>query len=101
VKEAPFGLSVIESMSCGTPVISWKPGGPEETIIHGETGFLIPENNENALIEKIEMFLDSPDLSNKMGKKSRERVEKYFDLSQHHGHMREHLLNWINKKTRE
>jgi len=101
VKEAPFGLIVIESMSCGTPVISWKPGGPEETIIHGETGFLIPENNENALIEKIEMFLNSPDLSNKMGKKSRERVEKYFDLAQHHSHMREHLLNWINKKTRE
>jgi glycosyltransferase involved in cell wall biosynthesis len=101
VKEAPFGLIVIESMSCGTPVISWKPGGPEETIIHGETGFLIPENNESVLIEKIEMFLDSPDLSNKMGKKSRERVEKYFDLAQHHSHMREHLQNWINKKTRE
>ena len=47
------------------------------------------------------MFLDSPDLSNKMGKKSRERVEKYFDLAQHHSHMREHLQNWINKKTRE
>ena len=101
VKEAPFGLIVIESMSCGTPVISWKPGGPEETIIHGETGFLIPKNNENALIEKIEMFLDSPDLSTKMGKKSRERIEKYFDLSQHHSHMRERLLNWINKKTHE
>ena len=101
VKEAPFGLIVIESMSCGTPVISWKPGGPEETITHGETGFLIPENNESALIEKIEMFLNSPDLSNKMGKKSRERVEKHFDLSQHHSHMREHLLNLISKKIHE
>jgi len=100
VKEAPFGLIVIESMSCKTPVISWMPGGPEETIIEGETGFLIPENNEDALIEKIEMFLDSHDLSNKMGEAARQRVEKYFDLAQHHSTMRDHLINWINKKSR-
>ena len=99
VKEAPFGLIVIESMSCKTPVISWKPGGPQETIIDGETGFLISENDEKALIEKIETFLDSPDLSLKMGQIARERVEKYFDLSQHHSNMRNHLIDLIKKKA--
>ena len=61
-------------MSCETPVISWKPGGPEETTIDGETGFLIPENDETELIEKIEFFLDSPELSKKMVK----RLEKIY-----------------------
>jgi len=101
VKEAPFGLIVTESMSCETPVISWKPGGPEETIIDGETGFLISENNESELIKKIEIFLDSPELSKKMGKKARENVLSRFNLEIHHHNMREHLLDWIKKKPHE
>ncbi len=96
VKEAPFGLIVIESMSSGTPVISWKPGGPEETITDGETGFLISENNQSELIEKIEFFLENPNSSYKMGKKGTERVKTYFDLEMHHKSMRQILLGWIN-----
>ena len=96
VKEAPFGLIVIESMSCGTPVISWKPGGPEETIVDGESGFLIPENNQSDLIEKIEFFLDNPESSYKMGQNGIQRVQTNFDLEIHHKSMRKILLNWIN-----
>ncbi|MCB9806641.1 glycosyltransferase [Candidatus Peribacteria bacterium] len=36
-----FGMSPVESMSCGTPVIGVNDGGLKETIIDGETGFLI------------------------------------------------------------
>ena len=96
VKEAPFGLIVIESMSCGTPVISWKPGGPEETIVDGESGFLIPENNQSDLIDKIEFFLDNPESSYKMGQNGIQRVQTNFDLEIHHKSMRKILLNWIN-----
>jgi glycosyltransferase involved in cell wall biosynthesis len=99
VKEAPFGLIVTESMSCGTPVIAWKPGGPEEIIVHDETGFLIEENDEKNLIRYIEKFLDSPELSNKMGLKARNRSIEFFDLLNHHKQMREHLQYWINKKS--
>ena len=98
VKEAPFGLIVLESMSCGTPVISWKPGGPEETIVHGDTGFLISQNDEKALIEKIEVFLDNPKLSYTMGEKGALRVKTLFDLEQHHITMRNHLLHCIDRK---
>ena len=91
-----FGLIVIESMSCGTPVISWKPGGPEETIVDGESGFLIPENNQSDLIEKIEFFLDNPESSYKMGQNGIQRVQTNFDLEIHHKSMRKILLNWIN-----
>ena len=99
VKEAPFGLIVTESMSCGTPVISWKPGGPEETIVHNETGFLIKENDEKNLIGYIEKFLDSPELSITMGSKARNRTVENFDLLHHHKQMRKHLQYWIDKKS--
>ena len=98
VKEAPFGLIVLESMACKTPVISWKPGGPEETIVDGKTGFLIPENDEKFLIEKIELFLDDPELSLTMGENGLLRVKTLFDLKQHHIIMRNHLLDWIKRK---
>ncbi len=39
-EEEPFGLAPVEAMACGTPVIAIKGGGPAETVIHGETGYL-------------------------------------------------------------
>ncbi len=78
VKEAPFGLIVTEAMACGTPVISWAPGGPEEIIDHQKNGILIPENNEKSLKEALGMFLDNPELSKKLGSQARKKVIKYF-----------------------
>ena len=39
--EEPFGLVMIESMACGTPVIAFARGSAPEIIAHGETGFLV------------------------------------------------------------
>ena len=39
--EEPFGLSVIEAMACGTPVIAYRRGSMPELIEHGRTGFLV------------------------------------------------------------
>jgi glycosyltransferase involved in cell wall biosynthesis len=39
--EEPFGLSVIEAMACGTPVIAYNRGSMPELIEHGVTGFLV------------------------------------------------------------
>ena len=80
VIQPPFGLIVTESMACETPVIACHPGGTDETIIHNETGFLINENDQSSLIEYIKKFLDDPELSIKMGKKGRERIQKFFEL---------------------
>jgi glycosyltransferase involved in cell wall biosynthesis len=45
----PFGLVAIESMATGTPVIARRAGGVTETIIHGETGFLVDDAHEAVL----------------------------------------------------
>jgi len=37
----PFGLSVVEAMACGTPVIAFNKGSMSEVIVNGKTGFLV------------------------------------------------------------
>jgi len=37
----PFGLAMIEAMSCGTPVIAWRHGSVPEVVDHGVTGFIV------------------------------------------------------------
>ena len=44
--EEPFGLSVAESMICGTPVIAFNKGAMPELILDGKTGFLVNSINE-------------------------------------------------------
>ena len=44
--EEPFGLSVIEAMACGTPVIAYPKGSMPELIIDGVTGFLVDSFDE-------------------------------------------------------
>jgi glycosyltransferase involved in cell wall biosynthesis len=39
--DEPFGLSVVESMACGTPVIAFRRGSMAEVVDEGVTGFLV------------------------------------------------------------
>ena len=48
--EEPFGLSVVESMLCGTPFIAFNKGSMQELILDGKTGFLV-----NSIPEAVEM----------------------------------------------
>jgi len=50
----PFGLVMIESMACGTPVIAFNKGSVSEVMVHGETGFIV--NTIEQAIESIEQI---------------------------------------------
>jgi glycosyltransferase involved in cell wall biosynthesis len=41
--DEPFGLSLVESMACGTPVIAYNRGSMPEIIRHGETGYIVDD----------------------------------------------------------
>jgi glycosyltransferase involved in cell wall biosynthesis len=71
-----FGLTPIEAMACGTPVVAWKDGaGPEETIIDGKTGLLAKPYSIEDYAKKIEICLDKK-WNKEMISKS---VEKYSE----------------------
>lgn len=46
--EEPFGLVMIESMACGTPVIAFNNGSAPEIIEHGKNGFIVKSNPDNS-----------------------------------------------------
>lgn len=52
--DEPFGLSVVESMACGTPVIAFKRGSMPEVIKDGYTGFLV--NNVDEACDKLDLI---------------------------------------------
>jgi phosphoheptose isomerase len=55
----PFGITPLESMACGTPVIGSNVGGIKSTIIEGKTGFLVPPNDPAMLAQRIIELLSS------------------------------------------
>jgi len=70
----PFGLSVIESMACGTPVIAYNRGSMPELIENGKNGFLVNTAKE---------AIDAVARTNEIERAScRRRVERYFTADQ-------------------
>lgn len=89
----PFGIINIEAMACNTAVVASAVGGIKEVVVHGETGILIPlEQQKEAPFEPIDPDKFSRDLANGVNKvinnkdlretmatNGRKRVEEYFD----------------------
>jgi glycosyltransferase involved in cell wall biosynthesis len=73
-----YGLVNVEAMASGKPVVSTRQGGPSETIVHGETGFLVDPGDSAGLARHVVALLGDPDLRQEMGAAGRARVEKLF-----------------------
>ena len=74
----PFGITPLESMACGTPVIGSDVGGIRFSVKNGETGYLVPPKDPGALAEKIAIMLSNPTLMKKMKTKCVQRVQQQF-----------------------
>jgi len=79
--EESFGVTFIEAQASGLPVVSTKSGGVPDAVNDGESGYLVPEEDTEAMAERIVQLAQSPDQWSKMGRAGREYVEKHFDLS--------------------
>lgn len=72
--------STQEAMALGRPVITTDNIGCRETVIDGETGYLIPVRDVEALVTAMERFIAEPKQIAAMGKASRKLVENRFDV---------------------
>lgn len=89
----PFGIINIEAMACKTAVVASAVGGIKEVVVHGETGLLIPLEQQTVapfepvdpdkfardLAGGVNTVVRDAELRNKMEIEGRKRVEAYFD----------------------
>ena len=79
-KDEDFGITPVEAMGQGTPVIAYRGGGYLETVVEGKTGIFFDKLTEESLIEGVkkfeEMKFDSNDCMTQAKKFSGERFEK-------------------------
>jgi D-inositol-3-phosphate glycosyltransferase len=72
-----FGLVVLESLACGTPVVATKVGGAESIIRHGATGYVVIDNDPYRLAEKIALLLSTSNGNTAFVDSVRASVTKY------------------------
>ena len=71
---------ILEAMACGRAVITTDAPGCRETVVDGENGYLVPVKDVNAIVKKMEIFCEHPELIEKMGKNGRLFAEEKFDV---------------------
>lgn len=79
----PFGMVLIEAMSCGLPIVSFNTEGPTEII--KDNGILVGMGDKKGFIKAVETILENQQLKKRMGQRSKEifnekyAVDKFID----------------------
>lgn len=74
----PFGITPLEAMACGTPVVGSNVGGIKFSVRDGETGCLVPPRDPDALGNALALLSRNPHLRESMGRRGWERVHNEF-----------------------
>jgi colanic acid/amylovoran biosynthesis glycosyltransferase len=71
---------LIEALAVGMPVVSTHHSGIPELVVDGESGFLVPERDIEALVEKLHYLIQHPEQWPEMGRLGRKLVEESYDI---------------------
>lgn len=80
-QQESFGLAALEAMACGVPVVASRTGGLPEVIIDGETGFLCPVGDVEAMAERVLQLLTDDALYRQLQYAGAARVRQHFCAS--------------------
>jgi D-inositol-3-phosphate glycosyltransferase len=72
-----FGMVALEAMACGTPVVASKVGGLAFNVQDGQTGFLVPDGDAEALATKIRLLLKDKALGQQLGQQAAHWAQRY------------------------
>jgi glycosyltransferase involved in cell wall biosynthesis len=78
--EEGLGIVILEAMASGLPVVSTRCGGPETCVVDGETGYLVPVGDAEALARRMQVLLEDRALGQRMGRAGRMLVETRFSI---------------------
>jgi len=73
------GVVLAEAQAYGRPVIATKHNAFPDSIVEGKSGFLVPEKDVDALVEKLRYLIENPQIWAEMGRCGRVFVEEHFD----------------------
>ena len=73
-----FGMPAAEALAAGVPAVVTDAGGLPEVVDEGETGFVVPRDDVDALTAAIARLLEDRDLRARLGERGRERAAARF-----------------------
>ncbi|HXG00818.1 MAG TPA: glycosyltransferase family 4 protein [Bacteroidota bacterium] len=88
-----FPLAIMEAMAMRLPVIATNIASIDEMVIEGETGYLIPNENEVALADRLQRLMANTALRIAFGEKARRKAEQQFNLRRNAEVILELMLN--------
>ncbi|GAG21744.1 unnamed protein product, partial [marine sediment metagenome] len=74
-----LGVAVLEAMAMAMPVVVSDAGGLPESVVHGETGLVVPAGNAAALAEALLSLLRDRNRAKEMGAAGRKRALEHYD----------------------
>jgi colanic acid/amylovoran biosynthesis glycosyltransferase len=75
------GVTFIEAQATGLPVVATRSGGVPSVVVDGETGYLVPEEDTEAMADRIAHLAQHPDSWERLSQNGRKRMEEHFDLT--------------------
>src|ERR1051326_8976592 len=69
-----FGLAPLEAMASGVPVVAWRDGGLQESIVDGQTGYLVTDSV--TFRQRVRLMLHDPGRRREFGDAARSRAEQ-------------------------
>ncbi|SEM65968.1 3-deoxy-D-manno-octulosonic-acid transferase [Palleronia pelagia] len=75
-----FGLTPLEAMACGVPVIATTVGAFDELVVDGETGALVPPGEASVIADAVRTALSDRDRLAQLGAAARAHVRAHFTL---------------------
>ena len=79
-REEGFGMATVEALSCGTPIVVTPRGCADLAVAEGESGYVVPCGDEEALAERLRCFLSLEDGKARLTHACRARAERFFAI---------------------